>query len=201
MPTPAPRRGRPRTFDPDLAMNAIVETFRANGYAAASLDELSAATGLSRPSLYAAFGDKHAMYLAAMEAFAKTTGSRAIEALRSGRTIETALTGFYDAMLDAYFSGTEEARGCLVYVTAPSASDHEAVRLKLGFFMDQLDKGMAKNFARLTNLDDKAKIKAAAEAATNTLNGLSTRARSGASKAELKRVARRAAKLIAGSLI
>ncbi len=59
-------RGRPRGFDPEEALKAASERFRTLGYAATSLDDLAAATGLARPSLYAAFGDKKALYLAAL---------------------------------------------------------------------------------------------------------------------------------------
>ena len=60
-------RGRPRSYDPDVALKAATERFRTTGYAGTSLDDLAAATGLARPSLYAAFGDKRALYLAAIE--------------------------------------------------------------------------------------------------------------------------------------
>ena len=57
------RRGRPRAYDPDVALSRAVETFWAHGYAGTSLDDLSAAMGMNRPSLYAAFGDKRDLYL------------------------------------------------------------------------------------------------------------------------------------------
>ena len=60
-------RGRPRSFDPDAVLDKARAVFWNLGYAATSLDDLAAATGLNRPSLYAAFGDKHALYLAALE--------------------------------------------------------------------------------------------------------------------------------------
>jgi AcrR family transcriptional regulator len=57
-------RGRPRAYDPDVALAQAMDTFWHAGYAGTSLDDLSAATGMNRPSLYAAFGDKRALYLA-----------------------------------------------------------------------------------------------------------------------------------------
>ena len=61
------RRGRPRSFDVADALDRARAVFWNLGFAATSLDDLAAATGLNRPSLYAAFGDKHALYLAALE--------------------------------------------------------------------------------------------------------------------------------------
>jgi AcrR family transcriptional regulator len=56
------RAGRPRAYDAEAALSAAAAVFAQRGYAAASLDRLEAATGMRRPSLYAAFGDKLALY-------------------------------------------------------------------------------------------------------------------------------------------
>ncbi|MGE5163663.1 MAG: helix-turn-helix domain-containing protein, partial [Sphingobacteriales bacterium] len=52
------RRGRPRAYNPDTALARAADVFWRNGYDGTSLDDLVAATGMNRPSLYAAFGDK-----------------------------------------------------------------------------------------------------------------------------------------------
>jgi len=57
--------GRPREFDPDTALAAIMEVFWAKGFEGASMRDLVVATGLKKGSLYAAFGDKRAMFIAA----------------------------------------------------------------------------------------------------------------------------------------
>lgn len=54
------RRGRPRAYEPDVALAKALDLFRKDGFAGTSLDDLSAATGMNRPSLYGAFGDKRA---------------------------------------------------------------------------------------------------------------------------------------------
>ena len=63
-------RGRPRRYDPDRAMDAAVGAFLAAGFSGTSLDRLSEATGMNRPSLYGAFGDKEALYLKALAHYA-----------------------------------------------------------------------------------------------------------------------------------
>src|SRR5438477_162343 len=60
---PAKRRGRPRGYQPEIALGRALDLFRKNGFAATSLDDLSAATGMNRPSLYGAFGDKRELYI------------------------------------------------------------------------------------------------------------------------------------------
>lgn len=73
----APRgRGRPRQYDPERALANAAQVFWKHGYAATSLDDLVAATGMSRPSLYAAFGDKRDLYLKTLERYQQR--SRAI---------------------------------------------------------------------------------------------------------------------------
>src|SRR3981189_3451887 len=57
------RRGRPRAYQPEIALGKALDLFRKGGFAATSLDDLSAATGMNRPSLYGAFGDKRELYI------------------------------------------------------------------------------------------------------------------------------------------
>jgi AcrR family transcriptional regulator len=59
--------GRPRSFDQATTLDAIRDRFWETGYAATSIDDLMAATGLSKGSLYGAFGSKHAMYVRVLE--------------------------------------------------------------------------------------------------------------------------------------
>src|SRR6185503_5597935 len=62
-------RGRPRAYDADEALRQARNTFWKKGYSATTLDDLSEATGMNRPSLYGAFGDKRALYLATLERY------------------------------------------------------------------------------------------------------------------------------------
>lgn len=66
MPNP---RGRPRNFDPEIALDAATRVFWKNGYEGASMNDLVEATGMNKPSLYAAFGDKESLYLKALERY------------------------------------------------------------------------------------------------------------------------------------
>ena len=65
----SPERGRPRNFNPNTALDRALEVFWRHGFQAASLADLTAAMGLSKPSLYAAFGDKESLYLKALERY------------------------------------------------------------------------------------------------------------------------------------
>ena len=83
--TVSPRRGRPRAFEPDTALAQAMDVFWSDGFAATSLDDISAATGLNRPSLYGAFGDKRALYLQAYGQYRKRMNELVRAAVCSSR--------------------------------------------------------------------------------------------------------------------
>src|SRR5258705_2011460 len=83
-PEPAKRRGRPRAYQPEVALGKALDLFRKDGFAATSLDDLAAGTGMNRPSLYGAFGDKQALYLLAMQCYREQRREAIPEALAIG---------------------------------------------------------------------------------------------------------------------
>jgi TetR/AcrR family transcriptional repressor of nem operon len=73
--------GRPRSFDTATALQAIEEQFRSTGYAGTSLDDVAAATGLGRGSIYAAFGDKHELFMHSLNEYCERTEANVAAAL------------------------------------------------------------------------------------------------------------------------
>src|SRR5579862_6643494 len=97
---PAPRRrGRPRAYDPDAALARAMETFWKSGYAGTTLDDLSAATGMNRPSLYAAFGDKRALYFKALRSYWRISAAEMRDVFAAERPLGESLTDFYNRAL------------------------------------------------------------------------------------------------------
>jgi AcrR family transcriptional regulator len=116
------KRGRPRSYDPDTALAQAMAVFWDAGYAGTSLDDITAGTGLNRPSLYGAFGDKRALYLHTLERY-RALGSAAIkEALAYDKPLREALLRVYDRALGLYLSGESGARGCFLIGTAVTES-------------------------------------------------------------------------------
>ena len=116
------RRGRPRAYQPDVALGKALDLFRKGGFAATSLDDLSSATGMNRPSLYAAFGDKEALYLKLLSGYARG-GERAMQAaLAPDKPLRDGLMAVYDAALAMYFPAGATATGCFLVGTAVTAS-------------------------------------------------------------------------------
>src|SRR5437868_9158860 len=109
------RRGRPPSYNRDVALRAIRDVFWDRGFAAASLDDIAAATGMNRPSLYGAFGDKREMYLAALRMFSVELGHEMQRALEAP-TLREALEAYYVRAIQEYVSGEAGPRGCLVKI-------------------------------------------------------------------------------------
>jgi AcrR family transcriptional regulator len=112
------RRGRPRAYDPDTALARAMAVFWDAGYAGTSLDDITAGTGMNRPSLYGAFGDKRALYLQALQRYRAGGRAAMAEALAPDVPLREALRRVYAAALSLYFSGEAGARGCFLIGTA-----------------------------------------------------------------------------------
>lgn len=121
-------RGRPRSFDRDQALNAAMRQFWAHGYEGTSLAVLTAAMGITPPSLYAAFGNKEQLFL---EAVRRYTGD--VDELRgrldAAPTAEQAVRAFLtDSAVT--FTGSATPPGCLLAsATASGSPASEAVQL------------------------------------------------------------------------
>ena len=91
--------GRPRSFDTTTTLRAIEEQFRATGYAGTSLDDVAAATGLGRGSIYAAFGDKHELFMRSLDEFCQRNEAR-VAAVLDGPD-DTAVSRLHEFLLAA----------------------------------------------------------------------------------------------------
>ena len=117
-------RGRPRHFDERDALEKAILVFRAKGYDGVTVDDLVAGMGVGRPSLYSVFGDKRAIFLRALKAYAEAKGARAAKALFSPPRLRDSLVGF---LKEAVESATDKgsAPGCLLVCVAPLVDDAE----------------------------------------------------------------------------
>jgi AcrR family transcriptional regulator len=200
--TQKPRpRGRPPSYDRDVALGSIRDVFWEQGFSATSLDDIAAAAGMNRPSLYGAFGDKRDMYLAALRMFSAELGLEMQKALEAP-TLRQALEAFYVRAIQEYQSGDAGPRGCLVICTAvtESAGD-ETIRTALAVMLAELDSVVSVRIARAQEEDDRCiggDAKVLARVVTSVLHSVSLRARAGAGRSELLTLARATTELIVG---
>src|ERR1044072_1583576 len=94
------RRGRPRAYEPEVALARALDVFWKEGFAATSLDDLSAATGMNRPSLYCAFGDKRELYIKSYKSYRDRARQRMGEAFSLDLPLREMLLGIYAIALD-----------------------------------------------------------------------------------------------------
>src|SRR5947209_11506451 len=113
-------RGRPRAYDPQVALARAAEAFWKAGYAGTSLDDLAAATGMNRPSLYAAFGDKRDLYLKTLEHYREESRALARHALASDPPLRVFLKRFYDKAIELYLD--DGPPGCYSIGTAATVA-------------------------------------------------------------------------------
>lgn len=201
---PVKRRGRPRAYDPDVALAKATETFWDQGYAGASLDDLSAATGMNRPSLYGAFGDKQALFKTALDGYVDQSRGAMIQAFRAGGTAREALTRVYRAALGRYLSGDVGGRGCfLLSAGLGQAVVDPEVRQTVADGLHELDQGFIQLLERAQKAGDLSPdldAKALGKMASMLMNGLSVRARAGETLEELEAALASAVDLVCGPL-
>ena len=181
------KRGRPRAYDPATAVARAAETFWKAGYAGTSLDDLSEATGMNRPSLYAAFGDKRDLYLKTLEYYRNESRALARAALADHPSLKVFLKRFYDRALELYLEGGP--RGCYTIGTAATVAAvddgvraflAESMRTTDSFLKHQIEK--AKESGEIASHVDAVAL---AYLASATLHTLAVRSRAGLPRKEL----------------
>ncbi len=199
---PPPRRGRPPSYDRDVALRAIRDAFWERGFSATSLDDIAGAAGMNRPSLYGAFGDKREMYLAVLRAFSVESGREMQRALEAP-TLREALDAFYEGAIQEYLSGETGPRGCLVICTAVvEATRDPTVRSVVAETLAELDSLVAARIAKAQAEGDRCTAgdaKVLGRLATSVLHSVAVRARAGARRRDLLATARAAVDLIVGA--
>lgn len=119
-------RGRRRGFDPDCALEIALDTFRRKGYEGASVDDLTDAMGISKPSMYRVFGNKEALFNKAMNLYEANIVSFSVVALReptARKEAESFLQGALDAQTRTGPKGCLGVLGSMAY-----SDDSHAVR-------------------------------------------------------------------------
>jgi AcrR family transcriptional regulator len=186
------RRGRPRAYQPDIALGKALDLFRKDGFAATSLDHLSAATGMNRPSLYSAFGDKRELYIKSYARYRADARTAMIDIFRDELPIRKRLHRIYAVALDIYLSGGAGPRGCFTVMTAASeaVADPDIRGMVLEGFVE-LDRAFATCF-RLAQekgeLPSSADPQVLAQLASATIHTIAIRARARVPRRELEAI-------------
>jgi len=183
------KRGRPLGFDKDEALERAVEVFWRKGYEGASVSDLTEVMGISRPSLYAAFGDKRGLFFAALDAYEREIGEAPIRAFEAEPELDAALRAFFATALDLSTRTGDAPRGCLIASCArPAAPRVDGLAGRLGEIDDGLVGRVAGRFERAKaagTLPEAFASEKAARLAVDLVYAQAARARIGETRARL----------------
>jgi TetR/AcrR family transcriptional repressor of nem operon len=183
-------RGRPRRVAEEAALEAAMRVFWARGYAAASVEDLSRATGLNRSSLYHLWADKRGLFAATVAHYAETRLRPVAAALETGGTLAKSLRAFFSAVADLALA-EDGGRGCLVSCAlAEAAAGDAGFAEELARRFDAVEARLADRIARAAPGETPPGVDPSALAArlAAAARGMMLRARSGADRAALDRV-------------
>jgi len=185
-------RGRPRAFDRDAVLDLAAITFWSRGYCGSSLDDLTDSMAINRPSLYAAFGSKHELFLEAIDRYAVNLGCVPFSAFKSGICARQAVADFFELSIRCATS-KGKPRGCLIGSVATFEAERDGqVRDKVSAIFGEAEQAIAAYFlaaqeeGRLTGEHDPLAL---ARIVTSVGHSIATRARTGASRKQLMVIA------------
>ncbi|MXP42528.1 TetR family transcriptional regulator [Altererythrobacter soli] len=182
-------RGRPREFDVEEALAAALRVFWTKGYEGASLSDLTEAMGITRPSLYAAFGNKEALFKQALDLYEREKLAYARSALEAPTA-----RGVARRMLDGTIENiTSECRGCLGVIASVSCSNPDSpIGQEMRDRTQHVRTALVERLQKAID-DGDFTIPVEAEAMTRYLlavmQGIAVQAGAGASRDELQEVA------------
>ena len=179
--------GRPRSFDAETALDRALEVFWRHGYEGTSLTDLTAAMGINKPSLYAAFGNKEELFGKVLARYLDGPGAYAADALDAPtghEVVEQLIHGAVDLT-----AGENTPHGCLcvnsVHACGPDAhpvrQDAIAVR-KAG------EAALRRRLEQATDLPSRYEPAALAALVHTILDGIAVQAAAGRSHDELRQV-------------
>lgn len=184
-------KGRPRKFDTDKAVEQAMLVFWKKGYEGTSIDDLTEAMGISRPSLYAAFGNKEGIFKRSLDHYRNDPASyvnRALEKPTAREAFAALLEGVISLVTDP-----ERPGGCLFVCGALAASESsESIRDEVASRRIAGENDILSRFRRAAaegDLPPDADPTTLAKLAATLLWGLSVQAVNGATPDELRRVA------------
>ncbi len=188
---PAPVKGRPREFDTDVALTAALRVFWRNGYESASMAELTAEMGITKPSLYAAFGNKEALFHKALDLYEREKLAYTVAALEAP-TARGVAERFLHGALQIHLN-TGDPKGCMGVISVVTCCGAEAESIKADLSARRASSEAAL-IARFEQAEAEGELPEGLTPAALTrflyalLQGMSVQSSSGASCVELRQL-------------
>lgn len=187
------RRGRPRVFDRNAALETAMKLFWVKGYEATSITDLTTALGIGPTSLYAAFGSKEALYAEALQLYATSYEDLVLGRFRTASSARDAVSAYlWDSAAAMTGSDCGLPRGCMVTLGTVGGDEHAELGDLMrttrggayGILMARLEQAV-----RDGELPGSLDLAHLARYVQTVQSGMAIRARDGASREELQAVA------------
>ncbi|MBG5948415.1 TetR/AcrR family transcriptional regulator [Proteus terrae] len=184
------KKGRPRRYDSDAALEKIMALFWRKGFTATSMDDLVIETQMNKPSLYAAFGNKAALYEKAIERFNHIASTRYRHELekQSAQDKVTERIKRYLTSAIHFYTDNEGLTGCMVLSTAVTEVGDPAIRMMLNQVINaqtQQVEDALQEALEAGELKEGTDVHTIALGVVALLHSISLRARAGATVNEL----------------
>ncbi len=192
---------RHKAFDETEALGAAMHTFWAKGYEGTSLQDLEAATGLTRTSIYNAFGNKRDLFEKAVIHYQQTELGRLVLLLDGGESIQEGVKKMLMGALDLHYR-EDTPGGCLVVLSLLEREQHNAGSIQL---LETILQGIQKSLRdrmsvaqRAGELNTEVDVRALAASVTTTMAGMMVMGKAGISKSAMKNVINTTCRLLEG---
>ncbi|WP_339705153.1 TetR/AcrR family transcriptional regulator [uncultured Sphingosinicella sp.] len=186
----APVKGRPREFCVDTALAAALRVFWSKGYEGASLNDLTEAMGITRPSLYAAFGNKEALFRKALDLYETEKLAYVGKSLAQPTARGVAAHLLHGSMENQ--TSTCEPHGCLGVISAVACgAEAECIRLEVLERGKVARRALVQRFERAKtegDLPESVDVEGLTSFLYALLQGMAVQAGAGATRADLERM-------------
>ncbi|MFL4904970.1 TetR/AcrR family transcriptional regulator [Streptomyces sp. MMS24-I2-30] len=183
--------GRPRRYDPDTALDAAMLVFWARGYEGTSMSDLTAAMGMSTPSIYGAFGDKETLFKRVVERYLAGPGGY-LEAALKQPTAAAVVRTLLDSAIDTV-AGDHTPHGCLTVhgalAVGPRSEPAQQLLAHVGRNKVRLLTDRLQAFRDCGDLSPQCDPATLAQLLITVIQGLAVQAASGAPREALHRIA------------
>lgn len=132
---------RNKQFDEQEALHSVMRLFWAKGYGATSMQDLEMATGLTRTSLYNAFGNKNRLFKKALGLYISLVQAQFQQIVAQASTARAAIRGLLDGVIDLHFS-KDSPGGCLVVLSVMESSQHDTETMAMAEAMFKAEQQM-----------------------------------------------------------
>lgn len=184
---------RPLEFDRTAAIEQAMRVFWERGYEATSVEDLAQATGLNRSSLYNSFGDKHALFVEALDRY-KTLSCQTVQNLFSGDgSVKLAFAKLFELMVDQALDDPKHS-GCFIVNTLAELGQSDAqvatVLQNNGLRMETAFEAALRRGQASGELSPKLDVKATAQYLYSAMQGLRLRGKLKPQRSVLENISR-----------